>query len=70
LTRSSGLRETAARHQGGDLDSAIERREGIEELSGQFPRECPFGVVFYPGRSVLPLTEHAAAVPLAAFFAP
>ena len=44
--------------------------KGIEELSSQFPRECPFGVVLYPGRSVLPLTEHAAAVPLGAFFAP
>ena len=44
--------------------------KGIEELSSQFPRECPFGVVLYPGRSVLPLTEHAAAVPLGVFFAP
>lgn len=44
--------------------------KGIEELATQFPRECPFGVVLYLGRSVLPLTEHAAAVPLAAFFAP
>jgi hypothetical protein len=44
--------------------------KGIEELASQFPRECPFGVVLYSGRSVLPLTEHAAAVPLAAFFAP
>ncbi len=44
--------------------------KGIEELASQFPRECPFGVVLYPGRSVLPLTEHAAAVPLAAVFAP
>ena len=44
--------------------------KGIEELSSQFPRECPFGIVLYPGRSVLPLTEHAAAVPLGAFFAP
>lgn len=43
---------------------------GIEELASQFPGECPFGIVFYQGRSVLPLTEHAAAVPLAAFFAP
>jgi predicted AAA+ superfamily ATPase len=44
--------------------------KGIEELASQFPRECPFGVVLYPGRLVLPLTAHAAAVPLAAFFAP
>jgi uncharacterized protein len=36
--------------------------KGIEELVSQFPHECPFGVVLYPGRSVLPLTEHAAAV--------
>ena len=43
--------------------------KGIEELANQFPRECPFGVVLYPGRSVLPLTEHAAAVPLSVFFA-
>lgn len=44
--------------------------KGIEDLASQFPRECPFWVVLYSGRSVLPLTEHAAAVPLAAFFAP
>ncbi len=44
--------------------------KGIEELASQFPRECPFGVMLYPGRLVLPLTEHAATVPLAAFFAP
>ncbi|MGH7340692.1 MAG: ATP-binding protein, partial [Candidatus Rokuibacteriota bacterium] len=43
--------------------------KGIEELASQFPRECPFGVVLYPGRPVLPLTEHAAAVPLSVFFA-
>lgn len=44
--------------------------KGIEDLASQFPRECPFGLVLYLGRSVLPLTEHAAAVPLATFLAP
>jgi predicted AAA+ superfamily ATPase len=43
--------------------------KGIEELASQFPRERPFGIVLYAGRSVLPLTEHAAAVPFATFFA-
>src|SRR5712692_9543787 len=43
--------------------------KGIAELANQFPRECPFGVVLYSGRSVLPLTEHAVAVPLSVFFA-
>ena len=42
----------------------------VEDLASQFPSECPFVVVLDPGRSVLPLTEHAAAVPLAAFLAP
>jgi hypothetical protein len=44
----------------------------VEDLASQFPSECPFVAVLDPGRSVsvLPLTEHATAVPLAAFFAP
>lgn len=41
--------------------------KGIESLASQFPRECAFGIVLYAGRSVLPLSEHAAAVPLATF---
>jgi hypothetical protein len=43
--------------------------KGIESLASQFPRECPFGLVLYMGRAVVPLSEHAAAVPLARFFA-
>jgi predicted AAA+ superfamily ATPase len=41
---------------------------GIEELASQFPRECPFGLVLYMGRAVVPLSEHAAAIPLGRFF--
>jgi predicted AAA+ superfamily ATPase len=44
--------------------------QAIESLASQFPRECPFGLVLYLGRSIVPLSEHAAAIPLARFFAP
>ena len=31
--------------------------KGIEELASQFPRECPFGLALYSGRSVLSLRD-------------
>jgi uncharacterized protein len=43
--------------------------KGIEDLAMQFPKECPFGIVLYRGRTVLPLAEHTVAVPLSTFFA-
>lgn len=44
--------------------------KGIEGLAALLPREFRFGVVLYLGRTVIPLSAHAVAVPLDRFFAP
>jgi predicted AAA+ superfamily ATPase len=40
----------------------------LESMKEQFPKEFRFGVVLYRGNSVIPLSAHAVAVPLSAFF--
>jgi len=42
--------------------------DGIESLKEQFPKVFRFGLVLYLGESVIPLSVHAVAVPLSAFF--
>jgi predicted AAA+ superfamily ATPase len=42
--------------------------DGIESMKEQFPKAFRFGLVLYLGKSVIPLSEHAVAVPLSAFF--
>jgi predicted AAA+ superfamily ATPase len=44
--------------------------KGIEELAAHFPKAGVLGIVLYLGDAVIPLSDHAAAVPLARFFAP
>jgi predicted AAA+ superfamily ATPase len=41
---------------------------GLESFRQQFDKEVRFGLVLYLGRTVIPLSAHVIAVPLASFF--
>jgi hypothetical protein len=40
----------------------------LESMKEQFPKQFRFGIVLYRGEKILPLSAHAVAVPLGAFF--
>jgi hypothetical protein len=43
---------------------------GLEGFLDAFPaKEAPFGILLYPGASVIPLRERILAVPMSAFLA-